>query len=249
VSRAARHDRPAAGAIGTAPVLAGAMVGALIAGRVETAALCIGVATLAALAARAGWPRRTWWQSVGGGCALALVLNLLLVAGTRLPLALPFGLVATREGLASGVLLALRLLGAGIAVHGLRRTWRGDGALDEMARALRPLERLRLPVREARAMVWLALRFAPLLASETRRIGRIQDLRAGAPARGWRERLARGRAVVVPAMVGALERAERVALALEARHYRVRPLPAWRPPGAGAALGLGVAGAALLWRS
>ena len=103
--------------IGPVPILGGAIVGALVAARFETAVLCIGVAALAAVAARAGWPRATWWQSVGGGCGLALALNLLLVAGKPFPLALPWGLVATHQGLESGVLLALRLLGAGVAVH------------------------------------------------------------------------------------------------------------------------------------
>jgi energy-coupling factor transporter transmembrane protein EcfT len=57
------------------------------------------------------------------------------------------------------------------------------------------------------------------------------------------------RAAIVPTMVSTLERADRVALALEARHYRVRPLqPA--PPGAlpWRLAGLALFGTALLWR-
>ena len=73
-------------------------------------------------------------------------------------------------------------------------------------------------------MLGLALRFAPMLGAETARIARVQELRAGRPPRGMGERLQRLRATVVPALVGSLERAERVALALEARHYRLRPV-------------------------
>src|SRR5206468_12197591 len=101
--------------------------------------------------------------------------------------------------------------------------WPGERAADAVARLLGPLERLRVPVREARAMLGLSLRFAPLLQAEARRIARVQDLRAGRPPRGAGEWLTRRRAATVPLMVGALERAERVALALEARHYRLRP--------------------------
>jgi energy-coupling factor transporter transmembrane protein EcfT len=48
----------------------------------------------------------------------------------------------------------------------------------------------------------------------------VQDLRAGRPPRGAREWWQRRRAAAVPTLVSSLERAERVALALEARGYR-----------------------------
>jgi energy-coupling factor transporter transmembrane protein EcfT len=55
--------------------------------------------------------------------------------------------------------------------------------------------------------------------------------------------------VAVPLVVCALERAERVALAMEARHYRVRPV-ARLPRAWGHELaGLALAGASLLWRA
>jgi energy-coupling factor transporter transmembrane protein EcfT len=55
----------------------------------------------------------------------------------------------------------------------------------------------------------------------------------------------------VPTLVGSLERAERVALALEARGYRSRPLdlaPGPRHPTVWGLAGIAVAGVALLWR-
>ena len=232
-----------------APLLLGALVGSLCAARLETGVACVILGALAAAAAGAPWPRGAWLRLVGGGALLAIALNVLLTRGTPLAGPLPFGLHASVEGLRLGLLLALRLAGAAVALHGLRSAWPGERAADELARLLAPLERLRVPVREARMVLGLALRFAPLLAREAGRIARLQELRAGRPARGWREQLARRRAVVVPALVNALERAERVALALEARHYRGRP-PA--PPGRGrptwAAAGLAVAAVALLWR-
>jgi energy-coupling factor transport system permease protein len=181
---------------------------------------------------------------------VAVVLNTLLVAGR------PLGTVphASVEGLRLGTLLSLRLAGAAVAVHGLAAAWPGERAADELARLLGPLERLRVPVREARAVLGLALRFVPLLAVEGARIARIQELRAGRPARGWRERFTRRRAVVIPVMVNALERAERVGLALEARHHRLRAVGL---PGAGAGrgadwawglAGLAVAATSLAWR-
>jgi len=245
------------------PLLVGALLGSLVAGRLETAILCLAAALATAVAAGAEPPPRRWFVTLATGAAIGWGLNLYLTPGVPLASWPPIGgRQATREGLSLGLLLTLRVAGACAALQGLRAAWPGERAADAAARVLRPLERLRVPVREARAMLALALRFAPLLRTESRRIARIQDLRAGRPPRGPREWLQRRRAATVPFMVGTLERAERVALALEARHYRLRS------PGAGvgwedaqrrdgarrggfawALLGGSLAAFALLWRS
>lgn len=233
-----------------APLLLGALAGALVAGRLATAAGCLALAVACGAIAGARWPRASTLRLVGFGMTVAVVLNVLLVRGRPLG-ALPH---ASVEGLGLGLLLALRLAGAAAAVHGLAAAWPGERAADELARLLAPLERVRVPVREARAVLGLALRFAPLLAREGTRLARVQELRAGRPARGLRERFTRRRAVAIPWMVNALERAERVSLALDARHHRLRgvaaPAPrAGRPARlAGAFAGLAVAMTSLLWR-
>ena len=234
-----------------APLLLGALAGSLVAGRLATAAGCGVLAVWAAARAGAARPPGALLRIVGVGMTVAVVLNAVLVAGRPLG-ALPHVSV---EGVRLGTLLALRLAGAAIALHGLAAAWPGERAADELARLAAPLERLRVPVREARAELGLALRFAPLLASEGGRIARVQELRAGRPARGWRERFMRRRAVAVPVIVNALERAERVSLALEARHHRLRPVvSAVRPGGRGVAdrlcglAGILVALTSLVWR-
>jgi energy-coupling factor transport system permease protein len=232
-----------------APLLLGSMVGALIAGRLETAAACVLVACFAAWRAEAGWPSAAWLRLLAGGAALSLALNLYLNPGRPLPLPAIFGLRATVEGLWNGVLLVLRMTGAGIALHGLRALWPGERAADEIAGLVAPLERLGLPVRRARATLSLALRFAPLVRDEFQRVGRVQALRAGRPPRGAQEWIRRQRAAVVPVMIGSLERADRVALALEARHYRLRPVTRGpRSPWIASGAGVALAAAALMWR-
>lgn len=231
-----------------APLLLGTLAAALVAGRLATAAGALVLAVVAAVAAGARRPRARWVRLTGVGMAVAVALNALLVPGRPLG-GLPH---VSAEGLRLGVLLALRLAGAAVAVHGLAAAWPGERAADELARRLAPLERLRVPVREARAVLALALRFAPLLGRESARIARVQDARAGGPPRGWRQRFTRRRAVLVPVMVGALERAERVGLALEARHHRLRD-PAAAGDARRGAWGWSLAGGAvavtsLLWR-
>ncbi len=249
------------------PVLVGALLGSLVAGRLETSLLCLAVALGVAVAAGAQRPPRRWFVTLAVGAAIGWGLNLYLTPGSSLAGGWPVlgGRHATQEGLVLGLLLTLRVAGACAALQGLRAAWPGERAADAAARWLAPLERIRVPVREARAMLGLALRFAPLLEAESRRIARVQELRAGRPPRGPREWLQRRRAATVPFMVGALERAERVALALEARHYRLRP-PGAVVGGGDAALpgrlgGLGTGGrawpllggslaaVALLWRA
>jgi energy-coupling factor transporter transmembrane protein EcfT len=235
-----------------APLLLGSLLGALVAGRIETGLLGLVIALAGCAFVGARWPGRGWVVAFGSGALVAWLLNIYLTPGAPLagwPVVL--GRSATAEGLALGALLLLRAAGALASVQGLRAAWPGERAADELAARLAPLERLRVPVRELRAMLGLALRFAPLLRTEAARIGRVQALRAGRPPRGPREWLRRRRAAAVPTLVGALERAERVALALEARHYRVRPVA--RPDrrtrlGPAALAGIAVALVALLWR-
>jgi len=230
-------------------LLLGAMVGAMLAGRFETALACVAASTLAAKAAQARAPSRAWIASLGFGAAVALLLNLYLTTGHPLGGPVLFGRPPSAEGLRFGMLLVLRMVGAMVALHGLRAAWPGERAADELLSLLRPLERLRVPVHEARMMMGLALRFAPLVADEGRRIARLQEHRAGRPPRGAREWLERRRAVVVPTLVSSFERAERVALALEARHYRARPAAAQRRRWTGWGIaGLLLAGTSLLWR-
>jgi energy-coupling factor transport system permease protein len=235
-----------------APLLVGTLIGALVAGRLESGVLCLVIAGAIAVALRAGWPSRGWTVTLLVSSGLGLLLNVYLTDGARLAgWPLVAGRAATREGLRHGALLALRLLGAMTSLQGLRAAWPGERAADALARWLLPLERLRVPVRELRTVMGLALRFAPLMEGEGRRIARVQDLRAGRPPRGAHEWWRRRRAAAVPTLVGSLERAERVALALEARGYRQRPLDldeGRRHPTAWGLAGVAVAGVALLWR-
>jgi len=239
---------PADRASAVGSVLLGALAASMVAARFETLALAIASAVLGAAAVHAGWPRRAWFTALLWGGGLAIALNLYLSPGTPLPLPRIFGQPATREGAIDGVRLALRLLGAGVALHGLRAAWPGERAADELAGRVAWLERIGVPVRGLRASVALALRFAPLLAAERTRIVRLRRLRAGRAPRTLRERLDEQRAVSVPAVVAAIEMAERVALGLEARHYRLRPVPRRRGGRAWAVAGLALVVVAVAWR-
>jgi energy-coupling factor transporter transmembrane protein EcfT len=120
-----------------------------------------------------------------------------------------------------------------------------------IARLLRPLRAVGVPVDSVRASLGLALRMVPLVRGEAAAIALVQALRAGAAPRGERQRVEQVLAVAVPLVVCSLERAERTALALEARHYRgLAPADAgFRPAWAGLAAGTALAAWGLLWRA
>jgi energy-coupling factor transport system permease protein len=251
LSGAPRPATPARGimrAEALAPLLLGALAGSLIAGRFETALACVFIAASCAFGIRAGRPRARWTLMLVTSMAIALLANLYLVRGSALPLPRVFGLTPSIEGARFGALLGLRLLGASIAIHALATLWPGERAAEELLRPLRPLTRLGLPIDDSREVLGLALRFMPLLTQEARRIARVQALRAGRAPRGLAERLTRMRAALVPSLVAAIERAEQLALNLEARHHRARAWPARRPAWGMSALGFGVFLTALLWR-
>lgn len=234
-----------------APLLIGTLAGALVAARFETALGCLALGAALARAAGARTPGRAAGMLFAGGAALSLALNLYLTVGRPIPGLPPvLGARATWEGLGLGVLLSLRVLGAGAALLGLGALWPGERGVDAIARAVRPLRRIGLPVGEARTVAALAWRFRPAVEAEAARIAGLQALRAGRAPRGPAERIARLRACVVPTVVASLERAERVALALQARHASAREAPPGPRPAWGARLaGLGVALTSLAWRA
>lgn len=237
------------GAAAAGSVLLGALAASMVAGRFAVLGAVIAVIVAVLVTRAAPWPQRPWYAALAWGSLFAIGLNLYLTPGADLGWPHAWGSAATEQGLRAGILLSLRLAGAALAIHGLRHVWPGERVADELAARMRGLERVGVPVRSLRAVLALALRFAPLVAAEQRRIARLQELRRGRPARTMRDRLELGRATVVPGFVSALETAERVALGLEARHHRLRPVSGSRGGWRAALAGWTLFVTALLWRA
>lgn len=88
---------------------------------------------------------------------------------------------------------------------------------------LQPLARHRLPIQDLVLMIQVALRFLPLLAREAERIAKSQASRGavwgtarGGPLRRARQALP----ILVPLFLVSLQRAENLAIAMDARGYR-----------------------------
>jgi energy-coupling factor transporter transmembrane protein EcfT len=232
-----------------APILLGALAGALVAGRFETVLATALIALAGGFALGAPRPTARALGMLAVTLTSAVLLNLYLVHGrVALPLPRVLGASPSAEGLRYGLLLAGRLLGAAIATHALAALWAAERAADELAGRLGALRWIGVPLDELRAVFSLALRFVPLIGDEAQRIARLQALRAGRPPRGLGERLERVRAALVPALVATLERADQVSLALAARHHRHRPPRVTPWPWPASLAGLLLFAGACLWR-
>ena len=179
--------------------LAVILLGLILLARVRLGAVLRGIGALAVL------------------IVMSFLLQLLLAPGEPLWRWGPLRLSDT--GLRIGSILAARLillaafaalLGAVVSPLELARALEG---------LLRPLTRLGLPVRRLALVIGIALRFVPELQREAGKIAKAQAVR-GAPITGsLPTRLRRLLAVLIPLVLGALRRAERLAEALQARCY------------------------------
>lgn len=129
------------------------------------------------------------------------------------------GLDVTAQGLENGALYALRLALLIAYAALLTLTTSPIELADALERLLRPLQRLRVPVRDLVMMMTLSLRFIPILLDEAERI-RMAQLSRGARFTGsFRARIQGVVPLVVPLFISAFRRAEELALAMEARCY------------------------------
>jgi energy-coupling factor transport system permease protein len=149
------------------------------------------------------------------------VLHLFFTPGTPVfTLPGPLPLSVTGEGLMRGALVSWRLL----AVIGLSSLLTYTTSPLTITRGLEalmsPLSRFRFPVQDFSLMMMMAIRFIPILTSETERVWKAQksrgaDLRSG----GLKKRASTLMSVILPVFTGLFRRADDLALALEARGY------------------------------
>lgn len=162
-------------------------------------------------------------------------------------------LVITHEGATSAALFSLRLAAVVTAASMLTLTTTPLALTDGLESLMRPFRRLGVPAHELAMMVSIALRFIPVLADEAERLQKAQMARgadfSGGPVRRARKLVP----LLVPLFLSAFARADRLAIAMEARGYRggegrtrLHPLQ-WRMADAIAAILVVVAVTGQLW--
>ena len=127
----------------------------------------------------------------------------------------------TKEGLARGFFLCLRLVLLILFSSLLTFTTSPLSLTDGMERLLRPLKAIGVPAHELAMMMTIALRFVPTLIEETDTIMKAQQSRGADFSTG--NALKRVRhliPILVPLFISSFRRADELAVAMEARCYR-----------------------------
>lgn len=138
----------------------------------------------------------------------------------------------TMEGLNKAVFMVLRLIYLVIGSSLMTYTTTPNELTDGIEKALRPLNKIKLPVHEFALMMSLALRFIPILVEEADKIIKAQSSRGGDFEEGrFIERAKSMVSILIPLLVSAIQRAGDLAMAMDARCYhggagrtKLRPL-------------------------
>ena len=150
---------------------------------------------------------------------ITVLFNLFLTPGE--PLVEFFGLKITWEGLEHAAFMTVRLTYLILGSSLLTLTTTPNQLTDGMERALKPLNKIHVPVHEISMMMSIALRFIPILIEETDKIMRAQLARGADFESGNLIKKAKSMVpLLVPLFISAFRRANDLAMAMEARCYR-----------------------------
>lgn len=150
---------------------------------------------------------------------ITALFNLFLTPGTVLVEAWAFKI--TKEGVTSAVRMVIRLTYLILGTSLMTLTTTPNQLTDGLEKALKPLNRIHVPVHEIAMMMSIALRFIPILIEETDKIMKAQMARGASFDEG--NIFKRAKAMVpllVPLFVSAFRRANDLAMAMESRCYR-----------------------------
>ncbi len=179
--------------------------------------------------------------------AVSLLLNALFTPGRRLPGPELVAIWPTVEGAYRGAVAALRLAALAALSFALVMTTSPRDLGEAVESSLGKVPGLR----GAGLAVDVAARFAPGFAADAARVKAIRSVRVSTTGLGLGSRLREAGSYVLPLMVSAVRRAERLADAMDSRCYTGRsglPRGAGRADYAALALTLAACGLALAFR-
>lgn len=90
---------------------------------------------------------------------------------------------------------------------------------EALSRVLQPLKKLKVPVNDLSLILFMAIRFIPVLYEEFIAIRNAQVMRGVDFGGSWINRIRKSVFIIIPVFVAAIQRADDIALAIEARGY------------------------------
>lgn len=149
----------------------------------------------------------------------AITVAIHALTDSAAPRAQVWGISISWPGCLAGGKYAARLALLILAAALLSFTTMPVDLTEGLERLLKPLRRLRLPVREMAFMASLALRFVPVIMDEAQRLQRAQMSRGARFEGGLLQRLQALVPMLVPLFMATFNRADELAVALAARGY------------------------------
>ena len=126
----------------------------------------------------------------------------------------------TKEGLKNAVMMTARLIFLILGTSIMTLTTTPNQLTDGLEKALRPLNKIKIPVHAIAMMMSIALRFITILVEETDKIMKAQMARgADFESGNLLKRVKNMIPLLVPLFVSAFRRADDLAMAMEARCY------------------------------
>lgn len=126
----------------------------------------------------------------------------------------------TEAGLVNAIMMTIRLIYLIIGTSLMTLTTTPNQLTDGLEKALKPLNKIHVPVHAIAMMMSIALRFIPILIEETDKIMKAQMARGADFEHGNLIQKAKSMIpILVPLFVSAFRRADDLAMAMEARCY------------------------------
>ncbi|MCI7130999.1 MAG: energy-coupling factor transporter transmembrane protein EcfT [Lachnospiraceae bacterium] len=149
---------------------------------------------------------------------ITAVFNLFLTSGEVLVQI--WRLKITKEGVMAAIRMAIRLTYLILGTSLMTLTTTPNQLTDGLEKALKPLNKIHVPVHEIAMMMSIALRFIPILIEETDKIMKAQMARGASFDEGNIIKKAKSLVpLLVPLFISAFRRANDLAMAMEARCY------------------------------
>jgi energy-coupling factor transport system permease protein len=130
-------------------------------------------------------------------------------------------LTIEQAGVTAGLFVIMRLVGLVMMSGLLMLTTTPLSLAHGVELFIRPLGRLGFPAAETAMIMTIALGFIPTLSEESQRLLRAQVARGADFEGGFFSRARKFAPLMVPLFIGAFRRADELALAMEARGYRI----------------------------
>ncbi len=130
-----------------------------------------------------------------------------------------FGFRVTEGALTMAVFYSLRLVLFVAVAFLITLTSSPSDLADAFAKLLKPLQKIRIPVDDIALILFLAIRFIPVLYEEFTTIRNAQIIRGVRFSGSLVNRLKKTVYIIIPVFVAAIQRADELALAIQARGY------------------------------